>query len=248
MRKCDDTSTCSAAFAAVRLPHQYGRADVETVEEFVESDFLKANPFGGCSVTIPHKQTIMPYVDVLSDAAKTIGSVNALIVEDKIGKMIRSKQQPLLLSTIRLLAIALLSWWVVANICTALTVTASWTKASLSAPSAVRGSWNPFSSNALHQRQVFWTTYSYARLLLDPFYLVVQGAATLFLFGHYQRFVSNIEQKWITQAQRDKYPLLYRVAALFLAFVSNLAVAGIVTLCGVGFGTIVGQWKLQVFG
>lgn len=72
-----------AAFAATRLPHQYGRADVETVEEFVESDFFKDSSLGGCSVTIPHKQSIMPYVDVLSDAAKTIGSVNTLIVENE---------------------------------------------------------------------------------------------------------------------------------------------------------------------
>jgi pentafunctional AROM polypeptide len=73
-----------AAFAAARLPHQYGRADVETVEEFVESDFFKDAAFGGCSVTIPHKQSIIPYVDVMSDAATTIGSVNTLIVKDKI--------------------------------------------------------------------------------------------------------------------------------------------------------------------
>ena len=72
-----------AAFAASRLPYQYGRADVETVEEFVESDFFKSADFGGCSVTIPHKQAIIPYVDVLSDAAKTIGSVNTLIVESE---------------------------------------------------------------------------------------------------------------------------------------------------------------------
>jgi pentafunctional AROM polypeptide len=72
-----------AAFAAVRLPHQYVRADVEDVEEFVSSDFWKAENFGGCSVTIPHKQSIMPYVDVLSDAAKTIGSVNTIVVEDE---------------------------------------------------------------------------------------------------------------------------------------------------------------------
>ena len=73
-----------AAFAAVRLPHQYGRADVETVEEFVESDFFKDAAFGGCSVTIPHKQSIIPYVDIMSEAASTIGSVNTLVVEDKI--------------------------------------------------------------------------------------------------------------------------------------------------------------------
>jgi pentafunctional AROM polypeptide len=73
-----------SAFAAVRLPHQYGRADVETVEEFVESDFFKDAAFGGCSVTIPHKQAIIPYVDVMSDAASTIGSVNTLIVKEEI--------------------------------------------------------------------------------------------------------------------------------------------------------------------
>lgn len=73
-----------AAFAAARLPHQYGRADVETVEEFVESDFFKDDAFGGCSVTIPHKQSIIPYIDIMSDAASTIGSVNTLVVQEKI--------------------------------------------------------------------------------------------------------------------------------------------------------------------
>ncbi|CAB9528666.1 Pentafunctional AROM polypeptide [Seminavis robusta] len=74
-----------AAFAAVRLPHVYGRADVETVQEFVESDFFQGDNFGGCSVTIPHKQAIIPYVDVMSDAAETIGSVNTLIAKYEVG-------------------------------------------------------------------------------------------------------------------------------------------------------------------
>jgi shikimate-5-dehydrogenase/3-dehydroquinate dehydratase type I len=74
-----------AAFAATYLPHQYGRADVETVEEFVDSKLWKSGDFGGCSVTIPHKQAIMPYMDELSDAAKSIGSVNTVIVKDEIG-------------------------------------------------------------------------------------------------------------------------------------------------------------------
>jgi pentafunctional AROM polypeptide len=73
------------AFAAVRLPHNYFRADVETVEEFIESDFFNAYDFGGCSVTIPHKQAIIPYVDVMSDAAKAIGSVNTLVVKEEVG-------------------------------------------------------------------------------------------------------------------------------------------------------------------
>jgi shikimate dehydrogenase/3-dehydroquinate dehydratase type I len=74
-----------AAFAATRLPHGYGRADVETVQEFVDSDFFKDPAFGGCSVTIPHKQAIMPYVDVLSESAKAIGSVNTLIAKVELG-------------------------------------------------------------------------------------------------------------------------------------------------------------------
>lgn len=70
-----------AAFAATKLPNEYVRVDVATVEEFVESDMFKSDDFGGTSVTIPHKQTIMPYVDVMSEAAETIGSVNTLIAK-----------------------------------------------------------------------------------------------------------------------------------------------------------------------
>jgi pentafunctional AROM polypeptide len=73
-----------AAFRATQLLHQYGRADVEDVKEFVESDFFKDPLFGGCSVTIPHKQAIIPYVDIMSDAASTIGSVNTLIAREEI--------------------------------------------------------------------------------------------------------------------------------------------------------------------
>jgi len=70
-----------AAFEATRLTHDYTRADVEDVQEFIDSDFFKGNAFGGCSVTIPHKQSIIPFVDVMSDAAETIGSVNTLIAK-----------------------------------------------------------------------------------------------------------------------------------------------------------------------
>jgi len=67
-----------AAFAATKLPNEYVRVDVATVEEFIESNLFKSDDFGGTSVTIPHKQAIIPYVDVLSEAAETIGSVNTL--------------------------------------------------------------------------------------------------------------------------------------------------------------------------
>jgi len=75
-----------SAFVAVKLPHTYTRADVETVEEFIEGPIWNDDNFGGCSVTIPHKQNIIPHLDVLTDAAKEIGSVNTVIVKkDKFG-------------------------------------------------------------------------------------------------------------------------------------------------------------------
>lgn len=78
-----------SAFAAVKLPHTFSRADVETVEEFVEGPIWNDDDFGGCCVTVPHKLNIIPHVDVLTDAAKEIGSVNTVIVKkDKIGNRV----------------------------------------------------------------------------------------------------------------------------------------------------------------
>eukprot|EP00594_Rhizosolenia_setigera_P016610 CAMPEP_0178968120 /NCGR_PEP_ID=MMETSP0789-20121207/18022_1 /TAXON_ID=3005 /ORGANISM="Rhizosolenia setigera, Strain CCMP 1694" /LENGTH=847 /DNA_ID=CAMNT_0020653903 /DNA_START=134 /DNA_END=2677 /DNA_ORIENTATION=- len=70
-----------AAFKATGLPHTYGRADVKSVEDFVAGDLWNSADFGGCSVTIPHKQSIIPYVDVMSDAAQRIGSVNTITAQ-----------------------------------------------------------------------------------------------------------------------------------------------------------------------
>ena len=70
-----------AAFAATSLPHSYSLIDMEDVEEFVNSDFWNDDAFGGCSVTIPHKQAIIPHLNELTDAAKSIGAVNTVIVK-----------------------------------------------------------------------------------------------------------------------------------------------------------------------
>ena len=43
--------------------------------------FLQEGSFRGLNVTIPHKQSILPYMDVLSDEAAAIGAVNCLRVE-----------------------------------------------------------------------------------------------------------------------------------------------------------------------
>ncbi|CAG8786446.1 10174_t:CDS:1, partial [Acaulospora morrowiae] len=54
--------------------------DVEAVKPVIEDP-----EFGGASVTIPHKLSIMSYIDELSEHAKTIGAVNTIIAKDRDG-------------------------------------------------------------------------------------------------------------------------------------------------------------------
>ena len=71
----------TAAYAELQLPHTYGLIDEESVATIVASDFWVDPAFRGMSVTIPHKQVIMPHLDELSDAAERIGAVNTVIVD-----------------------------------------------------------------------------------------------------------------------------------------------------------------------
>lgn len=73
----------NAAYAELGLPHTYGLIDEESVDNIVASDFWVDPAFRGMSVTIPHKQAIMPHLDELSDAAERIGAVNTVIVDKK---------------------------------------------------------------------------------------------------------------------------------------------------------------------
>ena len=73
----------NAAYAELGLPHSYGLIDEESVDTIVASDFWVDPAFRGMSVTIPHKQAIMPHLDELSDAAERIGAVNTVIVDKK---------------------------------------------------------------------------------------------------------------------------------------------------------------------
>ena len=52
----------------------YNLYETETV-----GDFLRALPFKGLNVTIPYKQTVIPYLDNVEEAAENIGSVNTIV-------------------------------------------------------------------------------------------------------------------------------------------------------------------------
>lgn len=70
----------NAAFAALGLDWAYVPLPVqpEHVGEAVRG--LRALGFAGANVTVPHKQAVMPHLDELTAAARTVGAVNTIVV------------------------------------------------------------------------------------------------------------------------------------------------------------------------
>lgn len=57
--------------------YQYQNFDIPSIEEF--TNILAQNPdLIGCNVTIPYKEAIIPFLDELSENAKSIGAVNTI--------------------------------------------------------------------------------------------------------------------------------------------------------------------------
>ncbi len=52
----------------------------EKLEEKIH--FLKSNNFRGFNITIPHKVEVMKYLDSIDDAAKTVGAVNTVVIDE----------------------------------------------------------------------------------------------------------------------------------------------------------------------
>ena len=71
----------NAAFQGLGLDGRYEALPVppEEVGDLVRG--LHVRGFRGVNVTIPHKQTVMPLMDELSEAAQRIGAVNTIVVE-----------------------------------------------------------------------------------------------------------------------------------------------------------------------
>ncbi|MDD5597037.1 MAG: shikimate dehydrogenase [Victivallaceae bacterium] len=69
----------NAGFEALGLGRPYGKLRVGSDDfgEFVE--FARKN-LAGFNITVPHKQTIIPYLDSISDEAALTGSVNTVMI------------------------------------------------------------------------------------------------------------------------------------------------------------------------
>ncbi|KAI8874978.1 3-phosphoshikimate 1-carboxyvinyltransferase, partial [Backusella circina FSU 941] len=81
----------NTGFKALGLPHNYKLLECSMVE-YAEETLLRDPNFHGASVTIPHKETIMKYLDEISETAKIIGSVNIVTARDELvdGKVKRT--------------------------------------------------------------------------------------------------------------------------------------------------------------
>lgn len=69
----------NAAFAALRLNYEYSLQEVSPKQlgDFVTN--LRQDNCRGANVTIPHKETVIPFLDDLSPAAQAIGAVNTIV-------------------------------------------------------------------------------------------------------------------------------------------------------------------------
>lgn len=76
----------TAKFEKLKLQYTYVNFDLSAIREF--SDLLEAeqDKIHGFNVTIPYKQSIIPYLDSISKKAQKIGAVNTIKI-DKKGKL-----------------------------------------------------------------------------------------------------------------------------------------------------------------
>ena len=56
--------------------------DLIELDEEEIADFFAAKEFAAINVTIPYKQTVIPYLDFISSVAERIGAVNTIVNKD----------------------------------------------------------------------------------------------------------------------------------------------------------------------
>lgn len=72
----------NAMMRELKIPGSYSKIHLEPEQlgEFME--LAKKSPLHGLSVTMPHKEAIIPYLDEIDPTAKEIGAVNTLIFQN----------------------------------------------------------------------------------------------------------------------------------------------------------------------
>lgn len=73
----------NTGFRALGIPAAYLRWEVAPEGLGTFMDAVRLLDIRGCSVTIPHKQAVMPFLDVVSEAATLAGAANTLYWKDE---------------------------------------------------------------------------------------------------------------------------------------------------------------------
>jgi hypothetical protein len=186
------------------------------------------------------KEGLRKFEQELEDwKAESLYELPNSIFQRTFGGMSPLQRRELLVAFVRLGAIALLAWGVVANLCTAGVLSLAWMQ-TIGSAVAANGPTIPILPLWIRVDPVLWNSflmqYTSLRLVLDPFLLVVKAAGTLFMFLPYIRCIRQIERR-LPARWRSRAPLLCRGMALSLAFtVNNLLISGIIGSIFLGAG------------
>ena len=175
-----------------------------------------------------------------------------------LGGMSPAQRREVIVAFVRLAAIGVLAWGVVANICTAGVLSLAWMKTMAEANAAALAAATvaatktgvialaapvlpilPFFSKV---DPTIWRSflihYASFQLFLNPILLVVKAGGALLLFLPYIRCIEGIEKRLPIQWRR-KGPLVSRGVALSLAFIiNNLIISGAIGAALMGVGGI----------
>lgn len=72
----------NANFKAVGDQHTYDALRIDPQHFHSIKEIIKEQGLDGLNVTIPHKESILPYLDEIDEQAETVGAVNTVLIQD----------------------------------------------------------------------------------------------------------------------------------------------------------------------
>ena len=157
------------------------------------------------------------------------------------------QRRELIVAMVRLGAVVLVTWGCVQNLCNALILAGAWFPTRLQLAQQATAS---LSSSLWPPRgdSVAWRTlmasYSYYKIWIDPFLLLVKAAGSLVLVVPHLQFMNRLENsRWTWfPPQRERYPLVHRILILLQTFAwTNLVLPGLLAWFSLGLvGAVTG--------
>ena len=148
-----------------------------------------------------------------------------------IGDWSRVRRNKVLLSLVRAVCIAVLTWGLIESLLTSFAVSGVWTWTALT--QQLPHTWRP----TIQHREILFQSYTAFRLRLDPVFFALKALGTLVLVPYYENLVCTVERVSFSQNYRQRYPLISRLQGLLLSFGIGFAAVRILTISGYAAGT-----------